>query len=178
MVSVKFSETQKEWGMKWGSGFLFFLIGWFLVVQPGVKKTNAVNKKNEEARTRSQLVSDIYHLKKQYEKLEGLLLSDSSPHAFLGRMAALTKARGLEIISLVPQEAAAEYYTRLILTMNVRTRFPSLIQFLSELEEMKPLVLVSHMRIVAPSLREPTSSAGGKIEVSLTLESTMKKETK
>ena len=175
MLNVKLSENQKEWAIKGGSGFLFSLIGWFLVVQPGIQKTNALKEKSEEARVKSQLISEIRPLRKQYKKLEEWLLPASSRHAFLGKMAALTKASGLEIVSLEPAEEPEEYYARLILTMNVRTRFPSLIRFLNQLEEMKPLVSVSRMRIGAMSQREPPSSAGGKVEVSLTFESTMKK---
>ena len=178
MMSVKLSEYQKEWAIKWGSGFLFSLIGWLLVVQPGIEKTTAIKKRNGEARTRSQLVFNIHHLKKQYGKLEDLLLPDSSRHAFLGKMAALTKASGLEIISLEPVEEPGAYYDRLILTVNVRARFLSLIQFLNQVEEMKPATLVSHMRVGALSPRGTGGPAGGKTEASLILESYMKKGTK
>lgn len=177
MALLKFTESQKEGGIKWGAGFLFFLIGWGLLAQPGIQKVALIKKKNEEAKIRSRLAGEIRGLRKEYGKLNEFLLPRGDRHRFLGKVTTLTKASGLEIVSLAPSEEPGESYVRSILNLNVRAPFPSLVQFLNQLEEIKPLILVPSLKISSLSGREPGSQAGGRVEASLTLESYMKKET-
>jgi hypothetical protein len=176
MASVKLSESQHEGAVKWGSGILFFLIGGLLVIQPGIEKTNLIKKRNEEARKRSELTAQILRLRKEYEKLDEFLLPKGDRHRFLGKVTALTKAGGQQIVSLQPSEETGEYYTRLILNLNVQTAFLSLVEFLNRLEEVKPLILASGLKMRSPSQREPGSQARARLEASLTLESYMKRE--
>ena len=142
-------------------------LGWKFLLEPDLKSIDVAKKISSENVRKGTVLQEIAAMEKKLKTFEPLLSGAQQSDWLIEAVNRMAAESGLTLLSASPQPPSKDAdFTRIALTIEASGGYHNLGRFIEKIENYRPLIKVSNLRILRSERRDP-----GNLKITLSVNS-------